>query len=337
MRLAGGQTINREEMAKGNWKQKYKRFCGKILKRELKIFQNFYTDSEGIFKAVPQDKFRAKKSLGELIINSDGFRGNEFEFIETPRTRVLLLGDSFTWGARARPINNSFAGLLQAAGYHIYNSGIIGTGPMQYARIAQKYIPLLKPDIVAVCLYQGNDIGAYPHPMEPNGNLYYSTEIGMFRGYDEKGNFFKNGLEVIEYLKKRKCGQCGSAWDYFLYKTAVGKAVHTILNANKPDFRDNYRNKKWVTDALTKIQKVCIENGSRFLLFIIPVAKRSERRWNSLERNSHLFKDFQYHCPGNFEDADYCDPPNDHFNNRGHKKFADFMIEVIRESVGTTL
>ena len=104
---------------------------------------------------------------GTCVINQDGFRGNDFKYVQTQATKIFLAGDSFTWGATAEPVTNSFASLLQAAGYYIYNAGIPGTGPAQYQQLVEKYVPLLKPDAVAVCLYAGNDLKPYPDPLHP--------------------------------------------------------------------------------------------------------------------------------------------------------------------------
>ena len=332
LRVAGAPTIFQMERGSRARGGKYERFCRRVLEEKLVVYNSFYTDGDGIFKANPGFDFNNSDIFeGEFRINSDGFRGNEFKYIETPTPRVLLLGDSFTWGAKALPINNCFADLLQEAGYYIYNSGIPAVDPLQYARIAEKYIPLLKPDVAAVCLYLGNDIKAYPHPSEPNRTIRYTTNMGMLIGYDDNGRFFNNANEAFQYLKKRKCGHCSNLWDYFIYKTVLGKAVHNILNLRKSDYRKRYKPKLWVTGALKRIQIVCNETGTRFLLFIIPVAKRNERKWNSLEGNKHVLKDFEYFLPDNLESADYCKAPNDHFNNRGHRKFADFMIKVLTE------
>jgi hypothetical protein len=60
----------------------------------------------------------------------------------------FFLGDSFTWGASAEPISKCFVDLVGNAGYLIFNTGIPGTKPNQYTYIAEKYIPILKPDFV---------------------------------------------------------------------------------------------------------------------------------------------------------------------------------------------
>lgn len=331
LRLAGMNTIFEIEKKKPGWKSKYKRFAEMLTTQELEFDNSFYTDSDGIFRANPgyfagrHDPQKNNKS-----INRDGFRGNAFQYVDTPRTKILLIGDSFTWGSTAQPITNCFADLLQQAGYYVYNGGIPGTDPQQYALIARKYVPLLKPDIVAVCLYLGNDVSGRPLIIKPNKNLHYVTNFGYLLGYDDNGNFFKNARDAFTYIKNRKCGQCDGPWSYFLFKTVVGRGVYKILNYRRYSKFDQSR--KWVTKALEEIRATCKANDSQLMLFIIPFVNRDTQKAKTIEKNVHLFKGFQYYYPANFQKSDYQMPPDRHFNNQGHRKFADFIIDRLKQN-----
>lgn len=90
--------------------------------------------------------------------NEDGFRSIAFKPYSGNRKKVLLIGDSFTWGNSAQPLNNCFADELLSKGYVVYNTGISGADPGQYLTIAKQYIPLLQPDYVVTNFYLGNDI-----------------------------------------------------------------------------------------------------------------------------------------------------------------------------------
>ena len=48
--------------------------------------------------------------------------------------------------------------IVSRQGYLTFNTGIPGTAPNQYAYLAEKYIPLLDPDIVAVMFFWGNEV-----------------------------------------------------------------------------------------------------------------------------------------------------------------------------------
>jgi len=327
LRLFGFKTIFQMENEDRKNTKIFQRVCTKLETKKLTVYDSFLTDGDGIFKA----NFRYHYNLNpKTDINTDGFRGNSFKPVEKNKTTILMVGDSFTWGASALPIQNSFADLVHNAGYHVYNGGIPGTGVNQYAKIIEKYTPILKPDIVAVFLYLGNDLRGYPDPMIPYKNIHFVTNFGYLRGYDEEGHFFKNGAEAFEYVKKRYCGCTPGLIDRFLYRTVIGKAVYGILQGPR-QIKVDY-NKTWITDSWRKIQQVCQNNHSRFLLFIIPVVKRNERKTNSLETNINRFKSFKPFYPAGLLESDYCQPPDNHFNNIGHRKYADFILRVLKEN-----
>ncbi|MCX6583942.1 MAG: hypothetical protein NT166_27515 [Candidatus Aminicenantes bacterium] len=326
LRLAGVSTIVDMGKKAPNWKRHYRGICRKIATTKFKSYNRLYTDSEGIFKANPEYFSHSKNNP----INRDGFRGNPFEYVDTPRAKLLLIGDSFTWGSTARPLTNCFADLLQQAGYYVYNGGIPGVDPQQYALIAKKYTPILKPDVVAVCLYLGNDVRSSPLIMQPNKNLYYFTNFGNLLGYDDNGNFFKDAQEAFLYFKNRKCGHCTDPWSYFLFKTVVGKAIYKILHHHQPVKFDPSR--QWVTKALAEIQETCRLNSSRLMIFIIPVPSRNTPKNKIIEKSLDLFKEFQYYYPGDFQKSDYRLPPDCHFNNSGHRKYADFILGVLKQN-----
>jgi len=330
LRLVGIETLHGRDRKARNREQMYLPVCKKILNTPVVFYNRFYTDSEGIYKANPQAFSGLKTEAARgIFINSDGFRGNEFKYLKTSKPKILLIGDSFTWGTAASPITNSYADLLQKAGYYVYNGGIPGTDPQQYAMVAEKYTPLLKPDIVAVCVYTGNDVSAWPQLVKPGKNLHYDTSVGFLLGHDDNGNFFKNAREAFLYLKKSKCGYCRSLWDYFLFKTVIGKGIYALLNRG-PGLKYD-KDRKWIIAALGKIQEVCRKNNSEFIIFLVPFVNQETAKAKSIQKNLHLFTGFQYYYPRNLEKSDYELPPKKHFNNKGHRKFADFIIGILKQ------
>ncbi len=328
-RLAGMQTIAETEKS-GSEGERYKQFCIKCATTRIQFYDNFYTDEEGIFRANP-DYFAdpATKKQAHIGVNKDGFRGNAFEYVDTQQTKILLIGDSFVWGQSAEPITHCFADLLQRAGYYVYNGGIPGTDPQQYALITKKYLPVLKPDIVAVCVYLGNDVSDRPLLMRPNKNLHYSSSIGFLLGYDDSGRFFNNAEEAFTYFSCRKCGRCSDAWNCFLFKTIVGKAVYLSLHFHERIPLDSSR--QWVTKALTETAQVCREHDAKLFLFMIPFVNSDTDKERSIEERKDLFKTFSYYYPDNIQKSDYR-TPGKHFNNSGHQKFAAFIMETLKQN-----
>lgn len=96
-------------------------------------------------------------------INSMGFRDREVDPQRRAATRILAIGDSFTygWGVELEASwPKVVERLARAAGHdvEVLNLGAPGSGPHAYARVARRAIPRLKPDLVLVGVLQGDDL-----------------------------------------------------------------------------------------------------------------------------------------------------------------------------------
>ncbi len=96
-------------------------------------------------------------------INNLGFRGADTTLEKSHKTRIVAIGDSFTFGWGV-DLEETWVKRLEteliAEGHdvEILNLGVPGFGPGEYADTAEKLIPILKPDLVLVGLLQGNDL-----------------------------------------------------------------------------------------------------------------------------------------------------------------------------------
>jgi len=96
--------------------------------------------------------------------NSDGFNDREFDDAQfgAQTKKILFVGDSFTFGIYSH--EDVFPHLveqgLQAGGLDAVsiNVGVIGSGPKEYLRVLRHYGELMRPDIVVVTLFVGNDV-----------------------------------------------------------------------------------------------------------------------------------------------------------------------------------
>lgn len=98
-------------------------------------------------------------------INSLGLRDREIPRERSNAFRIIAIGDSYTYGWGIN-IEQTWLRLLEqnlkAAGLNVetINLGKPGSGPPDYAKLAEKAIPLLRPDLVIVGILQGNDLAA---------------------------------------------------------------------------------------------------------------------------------------------------------------------------------
>ncbi len=122
----------------------------------------------------PNSRFRLKTSEFdfEAHINSFGFRDRPFRLTRPGLTRVLAIGDSFTygWGVQdSEPWPKVLERDLSRLGMpiEIANLGRPGAGPDQYLEIARAAVPVLRPRWIIVGLLQGDDLSqSKPGPAE---------------------------------------------------------------------------------------------------------------------------------------------------------------------------
>lgn len=105
----------------------------------------------------------------EAITNSLGFRDREFDLNHKPQMRVLAIGDSFTFGWGVN-VEQSWPKVLESSlrgkGYdvEVANLGEPGAAPDKYADIAERAVPMMKPQLIIVGITQGDDLAQLGQP-----------------------------------------------------------------------------------------------------------------------------------------------------------------------------
>jgi GDSL-like Lipase/Acylhydrolase family len=113
--------------------------------------------------------------------NSLGFRDREFSEQKAARIRVLAFGDSFTYGWGVE-IDQSWPKVLEqrlrSAGLdvEVANLGKPAGSPRNYADIAERAVPALKPDLLIVAVLQGDDLAQMDLPPQPENNQNKSAD-----------------------------------------------------------------------------------------------------------------------------------------------------------------
>ncbi len=120
---------------------------------------------ELIFPPLSEQHFETNEFHYSVYVNSLGFRDRELPRERGDIYRIVVIGDSYTYGWGV-DIEDTWMRMLEAdmrnEGYdiEILNLGKPGVGPPFYAELAEKVIPVLRPDLVIVAMLQGNDIRA---------------------------------------------------------------------------------------------------------------------------------------------------------------------------------
>ena len=120
---------------------------------------------ELIFPPLSEQHYESADFRYSVYISSIGIRDRELPRERGDAFRILAIGDSYTYGWGV-DIENTWMRILEKqlrdAGHNveILNLGKPGAGPPFYSELAEKAIPLLRPDLVLVCMLQGNDLRA---------------------------------------------------------------------------------------------------------------------------------------------------------------------------------
>ena len=132
------------------------RLVGRFIEKPADAAGLIFPPGSALTYRTPEFSFTAN-------INRLGFRDREFALTKEAGTRILVIGDSFTYGWGVG-VEQSWPKVVEAGlrgrGYdvEVANLGQPGASPVVYAQTAARAIPLLKPDIVVVGVTLGDDL-----------------------------------------------------------------------------------------------------------------------------------------------------------------------------------
>ncbi len=304
----------------------------------LKETDNFYVNKYGLVVANPE--YDWPKQLGLLKINSDGFRSPEFEEHDSTKKKILFIGDSFTWGHSSEPIwDSSFTDILRnETNYEVVNTGIPTADPPQYLGVAKKYIPELKPDIVFVMFFLGNDLMKEDRKLTPDSLFFYFTNAGALQT-DIDGKHFASAQSTYNYitLQKYYIGNTASVFEKIISKSSLLSRLYSIRFRVKEKIeyerirKDTHITKKY----LKEIKKVCEQNQVNFRIVLIVEIKEADMKVDEIkEKYANLLLDSD--LAGNWMIPEcqkqlFNDYPDGHLNNQGHRYYATYLKSYLNK------
>jgi hypothetical protein len=272
-------------------------------------------------------------------INRDGFRSIDFCATSHKRKKILILGDSFAWGHTTSIITNSFADILLTKGYAVYNTGISGADPAQYLAVAKAYIPLIKPDIVIVNFFMGNDITYYKRPVLPHLPILYSTNAGNLYSF-YNGMLFSSASQIYSFIYESTHIPCNNIAGKICAKSAIGTLIWRTFYKSGfvklPYTRNKYERytvsekyeKPYSNVELDSIRSLTEQSGAKFILSVIPDIQNDALK--DPRNTPYLFENLKYSLfPAKKELYNMGDG---HFNDKGHMVYANFLDSIIKSS-----
>jgi len=223
----------------------------------------------------------------EVKTNSLGLRNPEISPDKpTNIKRILFIGDSFTmgWGV---PEEASFPKFTETILNQVHvqpkaeavNAGVLATGPSSYYVYLKHFGLALKPDIVVVGLYMGNDIyeQTYSEWIETD-DLGLPDIVQSKRYYvDSTGNLRLQQVPIEYSIPLVRDSQLF----VLLMKTFRPQVISNIANHDQPYIRLDYcqyiatctrldDQKAHVQKLLLGMKKRTEQAGARFLVVMIP-------------------------------------------------------------------
>lgn len=272
-------------------------------------------------------------------VNEYGFKSIAFKNYSSAKKKVLLLGDSFTWGHSAYDITNSFADILLSKGYAVYNTGISGADPAQYLAIAQKYLPLLQPDVVIVNFYSGNDVVYFDRKPEPLQPMFYTTNAGNIIAQPQH-RYFTNADRAYRFAMASSYIPLRTPFNKLCSHTVVSTFIWKLVSMTGylntiPIGYDEYfeqakkeeRKTPTANEQLAAIEQLAKNNNARCEIVFIPELKRFGKL-STPKDYAGMSDNIPFRIPQQITLAHY-KKEDGHFNDEGHSAYADFLEELI--------
>lgn len=266
-------------------------------------------------------------------INRDGFYSPPFDTVGIGSNRILLLGDSFTWGHSAKNVKCSFANTLLARGYAVYNTGISGADVPQYQRILREYGPKLRPKVVVLNFFMGNDVGYFERIPKPGIPVHFYTNAGAILS-SQLGDEFSNANDAYANLMRNMEIPKTTLANRICSKTVVTTLLWELL-AHQGIIDHEFASGKQfppfplTPDEMKEVVEMCDSLGAELILSVIP--KLEDGQVIGAESIPGLFGDVPYHQPR--VTASMYMARDGHFNKEGHLFYANYLEKLIRASL----
>jgi len=301
----------------------------------LVVIPDFVTNKEGILVAN-----RTYFSEQGVFINENGFRTKSFTELDSTKRKLLFIGDSFTWGMSAEPFyKNSFCDLLaRDSSLEVINLGIPAADPVQYASLANLYIPRLKPDMVIVMFFMGNDLMREDRT-NTRQPYYYWTNAGAIYA-DMDGQHFNSAQSAYDYLMAKKLflqkPQNGTEW--LVSKSAALARLYAVKFRwkEKQAFEQARTHPEVTVKHLKLLAEVCTANNCALNIVVIPEAKdanlileKYKEKYAALLDDATLSK---YFYAPQVQSSWYEKAANPHLNNQGHFEYYQLLKKLTTPS-----
>lgn len=240
-----------------------------------KLKMNFMIPNRDVRIITPEYKINYRT-------NSFGLRGErELLTKEQNEQRIVVLGDSFIHAAQVeyertmcckleKLLNMQPQISMPARSYSVINAAMSGWTPTNERIFLEKNIQFLKPDIVLLFLYVGNDFGETINQLEKDKKNLLAEQNPIH-------------VRVLRVLKLIAMNH-SKLFTFFYQRVTkanwpMGRANQPFHNENVNVFKEEYNQEikkafRVVESELIKTRNICRENNIKFYLMIVPTKEQ---------------------------------------------------------------
>ena len=247
------------------------------------LFPKEFISKDGDFHSLAPD-VNGKHSLHEFDVtfrtNSYGLRDKEYSEKSPDNFRILVLGDSFTmgWGVEQDEV---FTEVLEKdfekdesldCGVEVLNAGVYGYGTVEELLYLEKKGLQLKPDLVLLTFFIGNDIfenfDAYRKFFDREGVKYPTKKsfavsmVKFIRKYSRCNSFLMTRFRNMKTFRKLYNKQT------ILFDAGEPRDEIELYDKTRQDSISDY----WeiTRETILKMKRICDKNGINMMIMTIP-------------------------------------------------------------------
>ncbi len=293
-----------------------------------------------------QDKIQEACARGEVAgrrchVNRQGY-SDEQDFTRPPADgdeapRILMLGDSFTFGITADP-GLSYVETLQARFPEsvVWNTGMPGVGTQQAILAFREYAPALQPHLTVLGFYM-NDYG--DNIRRASASIVFFTPEGNLTGtrtsfYDGWGNAYDSSVDAALRYWNQTDRPPRNAIEQAIGLTRLGSLAMRLSDSIGIFSGALLRTQVARTGTLlADLRDVAAAQDSALLVIVIPRREDLGAPGDEYRATVQLLREagIPYLEPiGLLEAAaDYMPEPDPHWNNAGHQMVGALLSDCV--------
>ena len=276
------------------------------------------------------------------ILNRQGFHDTQ-DFAAGDdldgRTRILALGDSFTFGSAA-DIGKSYVNTIEANFPQsvVWNTGIPRTGTQQALALFQEYAPILQPQLTTLGFFAGNDFSDNLLPMDIRLWLMSRKDgrVLLQLRDDDSGNVPSLDEKKTYYYRAHDVEPPANEIERAVGRTRLGSLALRLIDIVRGGGGDHpgiAREVAVTREYLRDLREAAAAQDTVLLVLLIPHPNDIGAPARLYQTAIQLMEELRlpYLDPIHALDAelDYAPKPNSHWNSAGHQKIGAMLSDCI--------